>query len=85
VVKRKSDFGRPLTLKAATRHQPRPLTLGPSNPAATLPQTSATPLLPPRPNRVRLKRGPLHKTHIELLKRFELRFVLDVTEYERNL
>ena len=42
-------------------------------------------LLTARPNRMRLERRPLYKTHIELLKRFELGFVLDVTEYERNL
>jgi len=42
-------------------------------------------LLTAWPNRVRLKRGPLHKTHIELLERFELRFISDVAKYERDL
>jgi hypothetical protein len=35
VIKKKSDSRRPLTLKAATRHRLRPLTLEPSNPAST--------------------------------------------------
>lgn len=44
-----------------------------------------TPLPSARHNRMRFKRGPLHETHIELLKRFELRFVADVIKNERNL
>jgi hypothetical protein len=46
VIKRKSDSRRPLTLKAATRHRPRPLTPEPSNPALT---PTTNPELRPRP------------------------------------
>ena len=42
-------------------------------------------LNPTGPNRMRFKRGPLHKTHLELLKRFELRFIGYMTKDQRNL
>src|SRR5471032_1116058 len=56
VIKRRANSGRPLRPKAATRHQPRPLTLEPSNPALTPtanpePGTPAlTPTAPPTPD-----------------------------------
>src|SRR5476649_1050221 len=42
VIKRKSDSRRPLTLKAPTRHRPRPLTPEPGTPTSPRPTTPKT-------------------------------------------
>src|SRR5579863_2127108 len=43
VVKKKSNSSRPLTLKAATQHQPRPLTQDPGNLSTTPPPNPESP------------------------------------------